>query len=49
MEAIVEISDSHADYFTRNMLAIRAEERLCLQVMRPAAWIYGSMPTSPAS
>jgi len=49
MEAIIEISDSHADYFVKNMLAIRAEERLCLQVMRPAAWIYGSMTTSPAA
>ncbi|WP_051978652.1 phage major capsid protein [Edaphobacter aggregans] len=49
MEAIVEVSDSHASFFVQNMLAIRCEERLCLQVMRPAAWIYGNMTTSPAS
>jgi HK97 family phage major capsid protein len=47
-EAIIEISDSHSDFFVKNMLAIRAEERLTLQVMRPAAWITGSMETSPA-
>jgi HK97 family phage major capsid protein len=49
-EAIIEVSDSHASYFTQNMLAIRCEERLCLQVMRPEAWIYSSsFTTSPAS
>lgn len=48
-EAIIEVSDSHDDFFVKNMLAIRCEERLCLQVMRPAAWITGSMATSPAS
>jgi len=39
MEAVVEISDSHPDYFIKNMLAIRAVERLTLQVMCRAAWI----------
>lgn len=48
-DAIVEISSEHADYWTRNMLAIRCEERLTLQVMRPGAWIYGSFSTSPAT
>ena len=48
LEAVIEISDSHADFFTANMLAIRCEERLALQVMRPAAWIYGHFSTSPA-
>jgi HK97 family phage major capsid protein len=48
LEAIIEISDSHADYFTRNLLAIRAEERIALQVTHPGAWIYGSFTTSPA-
>ena len=46
-EAIIEISDSHEDFFTKNMLAVRCEERLCLQVMRPAAWITGTFSTSP--
>lgn len=48
LEVVVEISDSHANFFIENMLAIRCEERLCLQVTRPGAWIYGNFSTSPA-
>ena len=34
----VEASNSHADFFTRNMTAIRAEERLALAVYRASAF-----------
>ncbi len=34
----VEVSNSHADFFTRNLTAIRCEERLALAVYRPAAF-----------
>lgn len=34
----VEASNSHSDFFQRNLTAIRAEERLALAVYRPAAF-----------
>jgi HK97 family phage major capsid protein len=34
----VEASNSHADYFVRNLVAIRAEERFALAVYRPLAF-----------
>jgi len=48
METTIEISTEHADYFTKNMVAIRAEKRLALVVKRPAAFVTGSFTTSPA-
>lgn len=44
----IEISTEHADYFTRNMVAIRAEMRAALLVMRPSAFIKGNLTSSPA-
>jgi HK97 family phage major capsid protein len=47
MEMEVEISNEHSDYFTRNLVAIRAEKRLALLVKRPAAFVTGTFSTSP--
>lgn len=46
--ATIDLSESHSDYFTKNMVAIRAEERLAFQVTSYSAFVYGSFVTSPA-
>jgi HK97 family phage major capsid protein len=43
----VEISTQHSDYFTKNLVAIRAEKRLALICYRPASFITGTFTTSP--
>jgi HK97 family phage major capsid protein len=40
--ANIEMTDSHSDFFVRNMLAIRCEERLILTVQRPQAFAKGT-------
>lgn len=42
-QTTIDIAEQHDDYFTRNMVAIRAEERLALVVPRPQAFIYGPL------
>jgi HK97 family phage major capsid protein len=34
----VDVSNSHSDYFVKNLTAIRAEERVALAVYRPGAF-----------
>ncbi|MGQ4273409.1 phage major capsid protein [Terrihabitans sp. B22-R8] len=41
-EARVEVSTEHADFFTRNLVAILAEERLALAVKQAKALTYGA-------
>jgi hypothetical protein len=43
-DATVEISREHSDYFTRNMIAVLAEERLALTVFAPLAFVYFGFP-----
>lgn len=38
-QATVTISDSHADFFTRNLVAVLAEERVAFGVTRPKAFV----------
>ncbi len=47
MEVQYEISTSHDDYFTRNLVACRAERRVALVTKRPGAFVTGSFTTSP--
>jgi HK97 family phage major capsid protein len=42
MDATVDISTEHSDYFIKNLVAVRIEERLALAVYRPNAMRYGS-------
>lgn len=43
MDARVDLSTEHADFFVRNMVAVRAEERLTFTVTRADAIIYGAL------
>lgn len=38
----IRVSESHADFFIKNLLAILCEERIALVVYRPQAFIYGA-------
>lgn len=42
-DATIRVSEHHADFFTRNLVAILAEERLGLVVTRPAAIVSGNV------
>ena len=45
-DATVEISTEHSDFFARNLVMMRAEERLALAVYRPGAFIKGAFAAS---
>lgn len=38
-QSTVSVSDSHADFFIRNLVAILAEERVAFAVVRPSAFV----------
>lgn len=48
MEITIAIGEQHSEYFTKNLVAIRAEMRLACVTKRPASFITGSLTTSPA-
>ncbi|WP_194720913.1 phage major capsid protein [Noviherbaspirillum malthae] len=43
-QATVEVATQHADFFTKNMIAILAEERLAMTVPRPTLLVKGTFP-----
>jgi HK97 family phage major capsid protein len=47
MDMQIEVSTEHSDYFTRNLVAIRAEKRLALVTKRTASFVSGTFTTSP--
>lgn len=40
-DVTIEISTEHSDFFAKNLVMMRAEERLALAVYRPLAWTKG--------
>lgn len=44
MDAIIDVSTEHSTYFTQNLVAVRAEERLAFAVFRTSAFLYGTLP-----
>lgn len=41
-DVMVELSEHDSDNFTRNLVTVRAEERVALSVIRPAAIVHGT-------
>jgi HK97 family phage major capsid protein len=46
--ATFDISTEHADFFTRNLIAIRAEESLVLAIKQPPCFVKSTLPASAA-
>jgi len=47
--ALIEMSTEHADFFTRNLIAIRCEERTALGIFKPWAFVAGTFTGATAA
>ncbi len=47
-DAQIRIAEQHSDFFTKNLVAILAEERLALTVYRPQSFVDLSFDSAPA-
>jgi HK97 family phage major capsid protein len=47
--AIVSIAFEHSDYFVRNLIALRCEERVGLAIYQPWAYVKGTLTMTAAS
>lgn len=46
-QVTVRVTDSHDDFFVRNIIVILVEERLALTVYRPEAFVHGTFDQTP--
>ena len=46
MAVEITMSTEHLDFYARNLVAIRAEERLAFVVKQPLAFVQGQLPTT---
>jgi HK97 family phage major capsid protein len=49
MEGEVTVTDSHSDWFTKGILAIKATERIALTIERPEAFVVGTFDSAPVA
>lgn len=47
-QVTVRVSESHSDYFTKNLVAILAEERICQTIYRPDSFVKVSFDAAPS-
>jgi HK97 family phage major capsid protein len=47
--AIIQVSYEHADYFVRNLVALRAEERATLAIYKPWGFVKGAVTLAAAA
>ena len=47
--ASIDVAEQHEDFFTRNMVALRAEERVALANFRPEAFVAGTFDHAPVA